>query len=127
MRMLTVEPDAITRLKVCKLNGLQKTSFKITEGASAKSSCLKITGVATDPVGVELQALCDIDDLSLYYLGRTVAVAAVSLYDSTLVFAFPAGSKLPKGAYVTVAKDAKKFESVTTTCYFERTCRKLLF
>ena len=92
---------------------MQKISLKITEGASAKSSCLKITGVATNPVGVELQALCDIDDLSLYYLGRTIGLAAVSLYGSTLAFAFPAGSKLQKGAYVTVANDAKKFEAVT--------------
>ena len=87
--------------------------MKLTESASAKSSCLKITGVAKNPVGVELQALCDIDDLSLYYIGRTTALAAVDLYGTTLTFAFPAGSKLQQGAYITVANDAKKFEAVT--------------
>ena len=86
--------------------------MKITEGASATSSCLKITGVATKPLGVELQAVCDIDDLSLYYLGKPIAIPRMLLSNVRLAFIFPAGSKLQKGDFVTVANDATDFETV---------------
>ena len=94
---------------------MKKVSIKITEGASAKRSCLKITGVASKPLGVELQAVCDIEDLSLYQLGRTTGVPAFGPYSVSLNFVFPAGSKLQKGGYVTVANNAKDFEAVSRT------------
>ena len=93
---------------------MKKLTMKISEGAGPATSCLMITAVAKAPLGVELQARCDVDDLSLYHIGMSTGIAALNLYGVTLNFGFPAGSKLEKGDYLTVANDAKAFEMVST-------------
>ena len=59
---------------------MKKLTMKISEDAGPTTSCLMITAVGKAPLGVELQARCDIDDLSLYHLGMSTGLAALDLF-----------------------------------------------